>query len=221
MADLERCLEQVARLHPRLCPRQVLGVRMGLYAAELLRLELPQTGKRLVTFVETDGCFADGISVATGCWLGRRTLRLVDLGKVAATFVDSLTRRAVRVRPHARARQVAVRSVPNARDRWHAYLEAYRRMPVEELLRSEAVTLKVSLAGIVGRPDARTMCEDCGEEVLNGREVVRVGRTLCLRCAGEVSYYRVSTADVANQRMDAWEAVARTPQGVGISSGSG
>ena len=54
--------------------------------------ELPQTDKRLYTFVETDGCFADGVMVATGCSLGHRTLRLIDYGKVAATFVDTRER---------------------------------------------------------------------------------------------------------------------------------
>src|SRR3712207_2562556 len=74
---------------------------MGLYAAELLNLDLPQTEKRLLTFVETDGCFADGVSVVTGCWLGHRTLRLVEYGKGAGTFVDRQRERAIRVWPRA------------------------------------------------------------------------------------------------------------------------
>jgi formylmethanofuran dehydrogenase subunit E len=69
-APLAALLQQSAALHRHLCPRQVLGVRMGLYAAELLGLALPQSDKRLFTIVETDGCFADGVSVATGCTLG-------------------------------------------------------------------------------------------------------------------------------------------------------
>ncbi len=104
--DLAVLLERAAAWHDHLCPRQVLGVRMGVYAAELLALDLPQRDKRLLTFVETDGCFANGVAVATGCWLGRRTLRLVDYGKVAATFVDPHTERAIRIRSdlHARTR---------------------------------------------------------------------------------------------------------------------
>ena len=70
MAQLTDLLEQTVTLHHHLCPRQVLGVRMGMLAGELLGLELPQTDKRLITFVETDGCFADGVAVATGCTLG-------------------------------------------------------------------------------------------------------------------------------------------------------
>src|SRR5918911_1243912 len=99
---------QLARLHPRLCPRQVLGVRIGQYAGELLGLALPRSDKQLLAFVEMDGCFADGVSVATGCWLGRRTLRLVDHGKVAATVVDTALMRAIRIAVHPDARCRAI-----------------------------------------------------------------------------------------------------------------
>src|SRR5688572_20541649 len=108
MIGLQTFLEQASALHNHLCPRQILGIRMGIYAAERLGLELPQTEKRLFTFVETDGCFADGVAVSTGCWLGHRTMRLMDYGKVAATFVDTQTDRAVRIWPHPTARQQAV-----------------------------------------------------------------------------------------------------------------
>src|SRR5262245_18888088 len=115
---LSELLAQTSALHDHLCPRQVLGVRMGLHAAAVLDLNLPQTGKRLLTIVETDGCFADGVSVATNCWLGRRTLRCVDHCKVAATFVDTLTGGAVRMHPVPAARALAARYAPTAVDRW-------------------------------------------------------------------------------------------------------
>ncbi|MCZ7672117.1 MAG: formylmethanofuran dehydrogenase subunit E family protein [Chloroflexi bacterium] len=41
--------------------------------------------------METDGCGADGVAVAADCHVGRRTLRVVDYGKMAATFVDVQT----------------------------------------------------------------------------------------------------------------------------------
>jgi formylmethanofuran dehydrogenase subunit E len=92
MRDLQDLFKASAeRHHDHLCPRQVLGVRMGIYAAELLALDLPQNDKRLFTFVETDGCLIDGLAVATGCWVGNRTMRVIDYGKSAATFVDTLT----------------------------------------------------------------------------------------------------------------------------------
>jgi formylmethanofuran dehydrogenase subunit E len=62
---------------------------MGLAGGRWLELEVPQKDKRLLTIAETDGCAADGLAVATGCWVGRRTMRILDFGKVAATFVDT------------------------------------------------------------------------------------------------------------------------------------
>ena len=187
--DLEALLERTAALHRHLCPRQVLGVRIGILAGEMLPLELPQNGKRLLAFIETDGCFADGVSVATGCSIGHRTMRVVDYGKVAATFVDSVTRRAWRIWPSLNARTRAVEFVPEAANHWKAQLEAYQRIPNEELLISREVTLTVDLTAILGKPGTRTTCCLCGEEVLNQREVMKDGQPMCKSCAGE-RYWR-------------------------------
>lgn len=186
---LDDILERSAALHRHLCPRQVLGARMGMLAGRLLGLELPQTNKRLLTFVETDGCFADGVGAATGCWLGRRTMRLIDHGKVAATFVDTRTQRAVRIRPHPQVRTEARRYAPHARSRWHAYLDAYRVMPDDALLEAYWVELTLDLDRLISRPGARVVCDGCGEEIINEREAYREGRTLCYSCAFEGERY--------------------------------
>jgi len=178
-------LTQLAALHRHLCPRQVLGVRMGVHAADLFSIKLPQRGKRLLTFVETDGCFADGVSVATGCTMGHRTMRLVDHGKIAATFVDTLNGKAVRCWPSPNVRIHAVECVPAAKSRWHAQLEAYQRMSTEELIRVQEVALCLDLNAIIGKPGIRTACSVCGEEIINQREVVVSGQPTCRSCAGD------------------------------------
>ncbi|NJN18551.1 MAG: formylmethanofuran dehydrogenase [Oscillochloris sp.] len=187
--QLSDLLTQSAALHKHLCPRQVLGARIGLYAAELLGLELPQTGKRLLTLVETDGCFADGVSVASGCWMGRRTMRLIDYGKVAATFVDTQTGRAFRIWPNPAARSTAPDYAPTAASRWHAYLAAYQVMPAAALLLAQPVELALDVQAIISRPGLRVVCAQCGEEIINEREVVRQGIILCRACA-DAAYYR-------------------------------
>lgn len=193
---LDEVLEHSAALHNHLCPRQVLGARMGLYAGALLGLELPQTSKRLYTFVETDGCYADGVAAATGCWLGHRTMRLVDYGKVAATFIDSKSLKAVRIAPSAGVRARAAEEVPDAKSRWHAQLAAYQTLPDDVLLQWEPVALSEPLARIISRPGVRVNCAVCGEEILNEREVVVDGLTLCRSCSGQ-SYYAVVEAMAA------------------------
>lgn len=196
MPSIEELLQASAALHDHLCPRQVLGVRMGLRAARELGLELPQRDKRLFTFMETDGCAADGVAVATGCTVGHRTLRMVDYGKVAATFVDTHTGRAIRIHPHPQSRSRAARYALGAPGRWHAQLAAYQVMPDDELLVVQPVVLSVPLQAILSHPDARAICARCGEEIINEREVRVGGSTLCRACAGE-AYYVVCRAEAA------------------------
>jgi len=186
--ELEELLRQAAALHRHLCPRQVLGVRLGMVAAQIFPGVLPQKNKRMLAMVEMDGCFADGVSVATGCSLGHRTMRLADEGKIAATFIDTHDGRALRLfaLPDLRARAAA--SVPGAASRWHAYLEAYKQFPAEELFGKREVALNFDVKVLVGRPGARTVCILCGEEILNQREIVRDGQILCRSCAGQ-SYW--------------------------------
>jgi len=190
MRYLEKLLAASAALHRHLCPRQVLGVRMGIMAGRLLDLYLPQTDKRLLTIIETDGCFADGVSVATGCWVGRRTLRLEDFGKVAATFVDTHTGRSVRIAPSSETRTLAAAYAPEACNKWKAYLLGYQRMPEDLLFLWQWVTLATSIEVVVSHAGRRAVCEVCGEEIVNEREVIREGTVLCRACAGQ-AYYAV------------------------------
>ena len=193
MQNLKTLLDASAeRHHHHLCPRQVLGVRIGMYAAELFGLDLPQTDKRLFAFVETDGCMVDGVAVATGCALGRRTLYLMDYGKSAVTFVDTQTAYAIRIAPTRQSRALAARYAPDAPDRWHAQLAAYQVMPTDELLLAQTVTLNVSLTALISQHGHRVVCERCGEDIINEREVLTDGEILCRACALG-AYYTVSS----------------------------
>ncbi len=185
--QLEDILEISGATHRHVCPRQVLGARMGLLAGQTLGLELPRSDKRLLVLVETDGCFADGVSVATGCWLGRRTMRLMDYGKVAATFIDTHSSLAVRIAPHAQARANAKALFPHL-SKWSAYLEGYKVLPDAELLVLQSVELTFSLEQLISHAGARVSCSACHEEILNGREVLHQGKVLCQSCAGD-SYW--------------------------------
>ena len=196
-SQLQDLLQESADRHQHLCPRQVLGARLGLCGLRTLglidyrdSLRYVNLNKRLLTIVETDGCAADGLAVTVDCSVGRRTLRVLDFGKVAATLVDIVSGRGVRVAPSARSRELAPIYAPDAPSRWHAYLAAYQRIPDRELLVVQQVRLTTPLAQILSKPDARARCQQCGEEVINEREVRRDGVVLCRPCAGE-SYYRL------------------------------
>jgi len=188
-AELKALLDQSAKLHKHLCPRQVLGIRMGLLAGRLLDIPLPQTDrKRLFVFMETDGCASDGVSVSTGCWVGHRTLRIIQFGKVAATFVDRKNGRAFRITPHTQSRQRAVESLPDLSS-WEAMLLAYQTLPDDRLLIADPVAFQGDLEAMISRPSARAICDSCGEEILNDLQVERDGKTICRACAGD-AYYR-------------------------------
>lgn len=188
MKSLDELLRDSAAHHARLCPRQVLGVRMGMLAASLLDLDLPQSDKRLLAIAETDGCLLDGLSASTGCYAGRRTLRVKDFGKIAATFVDTRTERTVRIAPRPDARALAWQYAPEARNRWETQLLGYQRMPDEDLLSYEWVTLRMPVVALVGRAGRRVNCDSCGEEIINQREVIWESKILCRGCAGQAYY---------------------------------
>jgi formylmethanofuran dehydrogenase subunit E len=196
MQDLESLLSQVSARHEHLCPRQVLGVRLGLAGLALVGLAAPQVGKVLWVITETDGCFADGLEVAAGVSVGHRTLHVMDYGKVAVTFVNAKTGMAVRLVPNLNVRQRALVYAPGESCHYYAQLEGYQRMPDEELFSVRPVSLTPSLEQIIGRAGVRTNCSVCGEEIINQREIVYGGRPFCRACLGQ-GYYQAEREMVA------------------------
>ena len=71
-------------------------------------------------------------------------------------------------------------------------LTGYQRMPTEVLLSIEEVVLTTPVASIVSRAGVRVNCHDCGEEIINERDIIHAGRTLCQACASPAYYQTVS-----------------------------
>lgn len=188
--DIQHLLDISARDHSHLCPRQILGVRIGLRGICSLQLEPNHGRKRLLVITETDGCFADGLSAATNCTVGHRTLRVEDYGKVAATFIDTQTGHAIRVAPVLNIRERAYRFAPNEPRHYFAQMQAYQIMPDEEMFTVTEIQLTTPIEAIVSRPGIRVDCDVCGEEIMNEREIHHDGLILCRACAG-TSYYQM------------------------------
>lgn len=185
---LRSLLEASAARHEHLCPRQVLGVRFGLAGGAVLGLSLPRRDKRLLVIVETDGCFVDGVEVATGASVGHRTLRVEDYGKMAATFVDVDADRALRVAPRSQVREQAGGYAPEEQSHYDAMLYAYQVMPDEELFSIQEVSLVRPVQELISHPGLRVVCDQCGEEIFNEREIYRDGLYLCKACAHGAYY---------------------------------
>ncbi len=167
---------------------------MGLAGMRAVGFEMPPAKKRLLIFAETDGCFVDGLSAATGCTVGHRTLRVEDYGKMAAVFVNTLTEQALRVAPAPDIRQRAYTYAPGEPRHYFAQLQAYQIMPDGEMFCMQSVELTSSIASIVSRPGVRTHCDICHEEIINEREVKDGQQTLCRACAQGAYYQPILSA---------------------------
>ena len=191
MKSLDEYLQDAERAHGHLCAGQVLGVRMAMLGLARLGIDDPQgkDRKRLVTFVEIDRCATDAVAVVTGCRLGKRALKFRDWGKVAATFVDVGSGKAVRIAAKESSKALARSLHPEIANKNHQQMLAYREISDDDLFTTQWVTVELPPEEFPGYKGERVVCQQCGEGINFRREVRSEGRVLCRACAGE-RYYR-------------------------------
>jgi formylmethanofuran dehydrogenase subunit E len=194
MKTLEQYLKDAAVAHGHLCAGQVLGVRMAMLGLKKLGIEDPQgkDRKRLVTIVEIDRCATDAVMVVTGCRLGKRALKFRDWGKMAATFVDVETGKAVRVAARESSKALAKSMLPEGADKNQAQMQAYQVMTDDQMFQTQWVHVELPPEEFPGYKGERVACEHCGEGISFRREVRRGGKVLCRACAGERYYEPIS-----------------------------
>jgi formylmethanofuran dehydrogenase subunit E len=187
---LDEYLLEAEKAHGHLCAGQVLGVRLAMLGIEKLGIEDPRgkDRKRLVTFVEIDRCATDAIAVVTGCRLGKRALKFRDWGKMAATFVDVSTGKAIRIAAKESSKALARSMHPEIESKNQQQMLAYREMPEDDLFTKQWVKVELPAEEFPGYKGERIVCADCGEGINFRREVLRNGRVLCRACAGEKYY---------------------------------
>ena len=192
MKSLEEYLRDAERAHGHICAGQVLGVRMAMLGLQKLGVEDPhgKDRKRLVTFVEIDRCATDAIAVVTGCRLGKRALKFRDWGKVAATFVDVASGKAVRVAAKESSKELARSLHHEIADKNQQQMLAYREMRDQDLFDVQWVKVALPAEEFPGYKGERVSCDLCGEGINFRREVRRDGKVLCRGCAGE-RYYEI------------------------------
>ena len=188
--NIETLLSESVALHGHICSGQVLGLRMALRGLQELNMDYPLTeSMRLAVYVEIDRCAADAIQVATKCSLGKRTMKYVDYGKLAATFVDLQTANAVRLSLQGDAHREASLDCAKGLTKYEAQVSAYMVISDEELFKIERGLVEIPVEDMPGPPQRRVVCDECGEEVNDARDVKLGIRTLCRACAFG-SYYR-------------------------------
>ena len=187
MKSLAEYLKDAEVAHGHLCAGQVLGVRMAMFGLKKLGIEDPEgkDRKRIVTFVEIDRCATDAIMVVTGCRLGKRALKFRDWGKMAATFIDLETGRAVRVAATESSKALAKSMHPELPSKNQQQMQAYKEMDESQLFDSQWVKVDLPAEEFPGFKGERIVCAQCGEGISYRREVRRDGKILCRACAGE------------------------------------
>src|ERR1700749_1859274 len=130
MKSFDDYLRDAEQAHGHLCAGQVLGVRLAMLGLRKLGIEDPEGAdrKRIVTFVEIDRCATDAVMVVTGCRLDKRALKFRDWGKMAATFVDVETGKAVRIAAKESSKALAKSMYPEIADKNQQQMRAYREM---------------------------------------------------------------------------------------------
>lgn len=187
---MKEYLELAEVAHGHLCAGQVLGVRLAMLGLRELGIEDPiAERKRIMTYVEIDRCVTDAVALVADCRLGKRALKFRDWGKVAATFVDLKTGRAVRIAARESSKQAAREMFPDM-GKDAGQQKAYAALSDDALFDKQWVKVAVQPEDLPGFKGPRVACAECGEGINFKREVVLNGRTLCRGCAGERYYER-------------------------------
>lgn len=185
MDSFDELLRKAEAAHGHLCAGQILGVRLALLGLNRLGIQDPHGAdrKRLITYVEIDRCATDAIGLVTGCRLGKRSLKFRDWGKMAATFVDTASGRAIRIVALDTSRELAGRLYPHIENKSGRQMQAYRGLPDKDLFREQWVKVSIAPEDQPGYRAERIACVRCGEGINFGRYVQTGGEVLCLSCA--------------------------------------
>lgn len=194
--SFEQLLEVSTKIHGHICAGQVIGVRMTMLGLSLIGINDPKgiDRKKLYTIVEIDRCATDAIQSVTGCSLGKRSMKHVDNGVMAATFVNLENSRSVRITALEESRELSKKYCKTIEDKYQRQLEAYKIMPEEELFKVEYVKVEIPKEDLPGRPMRRVQCDKCSDWVQDGRDVAVDDKILCKGCAiGR--YYTIEESD--------------------------
>jgi formylmethanofuran dehydrogenase subunit E len=191
MQDFQSLLKSSAAAHGHLCPGQVVGVRMAMLGCRLIGLDEPTRHdqiKKLIVYIEMDRCTADAVAHVSGVKLGRRSLKFMDYGIMAATFVNLETGKAFRVVSTEESRDLAPHFAPEISGEHAQQLEAYKRMPNNVLFRVQQVKVAINEFDLPGPTRRKVTCVQCGQMVRDHREVLKDGQAHCKPCA-EGAYF--------------------------------
>jgi formylmethanofuran dehydrogenase subunit E len=165
---------KIEEFHGHICAGIAMGTKTTLAAMRVLGLDpYAKRQKDLIVYVETDRCMTDAVQGITGCALGKRSLKHIDYGKFAATFVKLSTGEAYRVTTTKDFnKDLSVEDL----------LKAVSETPDDEMVLMQKVELKIPEYDLPGPPKDKAVCTTCGERVMDGRAVLKDGKPYCRAC---------------------------------------
>ena len=186
MKPIDELLKQYQLTNGNLCPGALLGVRMAVLGCALVDVDYSgrNKDKNLIVWVEIDRWLADAVEVVTGARLGKRTLKFLDYGKLAATFLNVRSGKAVRIVPRESSRDLADLRHPGIENKYERQIRTYYEADDEELFEVMPAEVQLQPMDAPGHPLSRVICHFCGEAVNDGREItVPEGVILCRPCS--------------------------------------
>lgn len=186
--DYNECLETAKNFHGEACAGIKMGSRIAILGLEAIGITDPKGANRkdFMVYVESDRCASDAILAITGCHPGKRTLKVFNYGKMAATFVNLKTGKAVRVSSKNREGDVVTTREMIERE---PHGDDYLMAPDEELFSVKEVTVNIPDGELPGKPMRVVTCASCGERVMDKRDVSKDGKYYCIPCASKEQRY--------------------------------
>ncbi|WP_419657202.1 FmdE family protein [Desulfosarcina variabilis] len=205
--DMARCLVKTAEIHGHYCPGSALGVMASIYALSLFGDVMTSSDglENLMSIVEINACFTDGVQAVSGCTLGNNALIYRDLGKHAMTLIIRGNDTGVRVCARPDFRETIMRLVPAfyplmekvIKNRVHTKEDEQR---FKDTAREAAFTLikqdfedlfsagrvRADLPGYAPIVES-IICQNCGEQFMSTKAAPN---GTCLACAGK-QYFQV------------------------------
>ena len=213
MKSFAELLNESAAAHGHLCPGQVVGVRMAMLGCRLIGLDEPTRRdqiKKLIVYVEMDRCTADAVAHVTGVKLGRRSLKFVDYGIMAASFLNLETGKAFRIISTEDARDLAAVYAPDIAEKGPRQLDAYRRMPDSVLFRVQKVRVDLDECDLPGPTRRKVACSICGQVIRDRREALMDNHPVCRPCSGTCYFSDAREVSWPDMNWTPGEALTKT-----------
>lgn len=190
--DLKKCISY----HGHLCPGLLLGYKASLLCLSYLK-ENRSEDEELVAIVDNSSCFADAVSVITGCTFGKGNFFFRDIGKMSLHLISRKTGKGVRavlkpgpVKKDEKEKVDLMNKVLSgtASNDEIKKFKKERELRIRELLSQKPEDLFYLSPAYIELPDRAKifrsqLCNGCGEMVMETRLIEKDGKLVCFECA--------------------------------------